>query len=109
MTSILVSCVGEKLGFPAPARRLYRSDWFVKAAIYAETHRAKHGSEWWILSAKHGLVDPDEVIEPYNETLNEKYKEQREDWAQWVCNVLVTQPQHGHGSGHTAMILAGQR
>lgn len=56
----LVSCVGDKHSKPLPARELYRSDWFLKARAYVEAQ----GEEWFILSAKYGLVSPDQVIAP---------------------------------------------
>ena len=45
---------------PAKAKDLYTSDWFRKARAYVE-HR---GGPWFILSAEHGLVDPETVIGP---------------------------------------------
>lgn len=74
---ILVSCVGEKLPQAAPAQDLYQSAWFRKARRYAETH----GQRWYILSALYGLVNPGDVIESYNVTLNEKSAEERRAWA----------------------------
>ena len=62
----LVSCVGQKLKTPAPARDLYTSVWFRKARSYVEST----GLPWSVLSAKHGVVHPDEVIAPYDLTLN---------------------------------------
>ena len=59
---ILVSCVGQKLGYPAPAADLYQSDWFKKARAYAEAE----GQRWYILSAKHGLVNPSKVLTPFD-------------------------------------------
>ncbi len=35
----------------------------------------------YILSAKYGLVDPEQVIPPYNETLNTMKSGQVKDWA----------------------------
>ena len=42
----------------------------------------------YIISAKHGLVGEDEVIEPYDETLNEKTASERQAWSQMVLNQL---------------------
>lgn len=64
-TICLVSCVGTKRATPTPAKDLYQSDWFTKARTYA-----KSIGSWFILSAKYGVVHPDEVIEPYEMTLN---------------------------------------
>lgn len=63
----LVSCVKSKRDEPAKPRELYTSAYFEKMRAYAEQEH----DEWWILSAKHGLLDPDgSPIDPYNETLS---------------------------------------
>ena len=54
----LVACVSRKTPRPLPAQDLYVSDWFRKASAYAR----RVADEWYILSAKHGLVSPDTVI-----------------------------------------------
>lgn len=56
----IVQCVGQKLKRPALARDLYCSDWFRKARAFVESQ----GAPWFILSAKHVLLCPDEVVEP---------------------------------------------
>ena len=75
-----MSCVGRKQVIAAPAKDLYRSNWFVKARAYAEAV----SSQWFILSAKHGLVQPDEVILPYEQTLNTMTISDRRNWAHRV-------------------------
>jgi hypothetical protein len=65
-TVYLVSCVSKKRRTPTQARDLYNSDWFLKARDYVEgTH-----SPWFILSAEYGLVPPDQVLAPYERTIN---------------------------------------
>jgi len=75
-TVTLVACAATKLGRPAPARELYRSDLFAKSSAYAQQL-----GEWYILSAAHGLVHPDTVLEPYNVTLNDLTRYQRTVWS----------------------------
>ena len=58
----LVGCASQKLKRPAPARELYVSQLFKKASAYAEVTCDR----WYVLSAKYGLVHPDQVIEPYD-------------------------------------------
>jgi hypothetical protein len=77
----LVSCVSAKRSRPLPARELYCSDWFVTARDYVEAQ----AEDWYILSAKYGLVEPDEVIEPYNETLSDISSAERRAWAERVA------------------------
>lgn len=68
----LVGCTKGKLPARAPARDLYVGDLFAKARAYAQTFDA-----WYVLSARHGLVLPDEVIEPYDVTLGDKRRDRR--------------------------------
>ena len=79
-THYLVSCVRLKGPTPAAAKDLYISDWFRKARAYVE----KTGAPWSVLSAKHGLLHPDTVIEPYDKTLRTMPIDQRRAWAQTV-------------------------
>jgi alpha-amylase/alpha-mannosidase (GH57 family) len=82
----LVSCVKTKQDEPAAPRDLYTSEYFRKMRTYAETHH----DEWWILSAKHHLLDPDgPPIEPYEKTLTTATVEQRHEWAQIVYDQLT--------------------
>lgn len=59
-TIYLIACCKTKAATPMPARELYRSDLFVKSVEFAE----RVGSAWYVLSAEHGLMHPDKVIEP---------------------------------------------
>lgn len=97
----LIACVSKKNSTPMPARDLYISDWFRKASTYA----AHTADKWCILSAKYGLVAPDAVIEPYDETLNKMGAAARRAWARQVVEGLrrVLQP------GDHVVILAGNR
>jgi hypothetical protein len=66
----LVGRASQKLQRPAPARELYVSQLFKKASAYAE----RTCDRWYILSAKHDLVHPDEVIEPYDVRLGTNHR-----------------------------------
>ena len=37
---------------------------------------------WFILSAKYGIVDPEQMIEPYEKTLNKMGVADQRDWAE---------------------------
>lgn len=41
-------------------------------------------SEWWVLSALHGLVHPDEVLEPYDVTLSKAGVATCKEWSRRV-------------------------
>jgi cytoplasmic iron level regulating protein YaaA (DUF328/UPF0246 family) len=49
---------------------------------------ARQGAKWRILSALYGLVDPNAVIEPYDQTLNRLGVEARRAWAAKVMAEL---------------------
>jgi hypothetical protein len=83
-TVYLVSCVSRKQKQACPARDLYASDLFRKARRYAEAS----GCPWFILSAQYGLVPPDQVIAPYERTLNHMDVDGRRVWAEQVCQQL---------------------
>ena len=79
-TIALVACVSKKNIYPLPAGELYISPWFKKASTYAESI----ADEWYILSAKYGLLSPTTIIEPYDETLNNMPANERRSWAEKV-------------------------
>jgi len=58
----ITNCVNKKRSHATKARDLYVSMAFNAKVNFIE----KHYSEWYILSAKYGIISPDEVIEPYN-------------------------------------------
>ncbi|MGD9101265.1 MAG: hypothetical protein PVF45_12365, partial [Anaerolineae bacterium] len=61
-TVALVACSARKLTRPALARALYTSVLFRAARTWVEAN----GWPWHVLSARHGLVDPDQVLAPYD-------------------------------------------
>ncbi|CQD07923.1 hypothetical protein BN970_01526 [Mycolicibacterium conceptionense] len=78
---VLVSCVKSKLAAPAAAKDLYTSSLFKKERGYAE----RSGRPWFILSAEHGLVAPDEWLAPYERYLADTTAEFRTAWGAWVA------------------------
>lgn len=86
MTEIgLISCVKTKRDEIAAPRYLYTSPYFEKMRDYAEQNH----DDWWILSAKHGLLSPDaDPIEPYDETLSDAKATQKREWAETVAKQL---------------------
>ena len=101
MPLYLVSCVSQKLPVLAPAKDLYISSLFRKARSYVE----RKCQPWFILSAKHGLVHPDQPIAPYDLTLNTMGVRDRRWWAKEVLSQL--EPHLDDAGG--LVFLAGQR
>lgn len=83
----LVACASQKLERPAPARELYVSQLFKKASAYAEATCDR----WYILSAKHGLIRPDEVIAPYDMRLGTDDSPPVHVWADRVRGQLAAE------------------
>ena len=82
---VLIGCVKTKQSTPARARELYTSPLFVKRRRYAEGS----GRPWYILSALYGLVDPDQVLEPYDMHLAKQSAAYRRHWAAQVVRDLT--------------------
>ena len=101
VTVYLVSCVSEKQRSACAAQDLYVSTWFCKARRYVEAS----GCPWFVLSAEYGLVPPDQIIAPYERTLNTMRVVDRRDWANRVLGQLAEA-----APGLTQVVfLAGQR
>ena len=82
---VLISCVSKKLPNKSKAQDLYISPLFRYNLEYAKSLKP---DKIFILSAKHGLLNLDEEIEPYNETLNEMNSNEVKEWANSVLNEL---------------------
>ena len=68
---------------------------------YAEAH----ADAWYILSAEHGVLRPDDVIAPYEKTLSRMLKRDRVAWAGRVQpQLLAILP-----PGADVILLAGSR
>ena len=100
----LISCTKSKRNQPAQPQELYmESPLFRKVRAYAE----RVHDEWYILSAKHHLLEPDgPPIAPYEETLTNAGINQRHKWAQTVYDQLTANDLLQ--SGTTLVIHAGK-
>ena len=78
---VLLTCVKSKAARPSAAKDLYTSTLFKKQRAYAE----QVGVPWFILSAEHGLVAPDEWLAPYERYLAETPASYRAAWGMWVA------------------------
>lgn len=77
MTLFVVSCGREKLSLPAPARLLYIGSMFRFGFAVASEEAdlatdVGHQATVRILSAKHGLLDPDSVVDPYDLAMSDR-------------------------------------
>lgn len=79
-TIVLLSCTKSKLDHSAPAQELYSaSPMFNKTLEYGKSLKP---DKMFILSAKHHLVPLDKELAPYEKTLKEMPKDEKEAWGE---------------------------
>lgn len=78
MKIAFISCTKLKASYSCSAREMYQeSTLFKKAIKYIEQ---QDYDEWFVLSAKYGLLRQQDVIEPYDLTLNTMKVSERKEW-----------------------------
>lgn len=86
MRIAFVSCTKLKESFPCMARQMYqKSTLFRKATKYIEQNNY---DDWFILSAKYGLLHKEDIIEPYDVTLNTMKTSKRKQWSELVLKQI---------------------
>ncbi|MDF1513210.1 MAG: hypothetical protein P1S60_05330 [Anaerolineae bacterium] len=86
-TIVLQSCVKTKLPYRAKAADLYTSSLFKLSRQYA---RSLNPDYIFILSAKYGLVYPEQEIDPYDLTLKTMGVADRREWSRRVLSELLS-------------------
>lgn len=66
---LLMGCVAGKRDRKSAAADLYKSGLWTMRREHAELRELADGVEWGILSAKHGIVLPEDTIKPYDQTI----------------------------------------
>ncbi len=69
--AVVIPCCANKTAGAAPAEKLYDSDHFRFTLRAAQARAEVIGARVWVLSARHGLVPLDRVIEPYDVTFGD--------------------------------------
>lgn len=85
MKIVLISCASKKLARRAKAKDLYCSPMFKLCLKYAALFNPR---KTFILSAKYGLLNLEQHIDPYNTTLNSMKNEEVKQWAEKVISQL---------------------
>ncbi len=80
----LIGCVKSKQDIPAAAKDLYTAVLFRGRRHFVENSC----SRYYIISAKYGLVHPDEIIAPYDVAMAQLPVHERQLWAQHVIRDL---------------------
>ena len=77
---VLLSCTKSKTKHAAPAQELYSaSPMFQKTLEYGKSLKP---DKMFILSAKHHLVPLTKTLEPYDKTLKEMPKDEKDKWGE---------------------------
>lgn len=97
----LVSCAKSKRPCISAASDLYTSTLFRGMRRYAE----QYADNWYILSAKHGVLAPTDRVAPYEKTLIKMLKSERDCWASRVRDQLLQLLPRAT----KVIVLAGQR
>ncbi len=100
---VLVGCGKAKSDKPARARELYTSPLFRKSLELAELV----GDAVYVISAAHGLLSLDDIVEPYDHTMTGKSAAEREQWAVDVLKKIALDTLGSHVKLRV-MILAGE-
>ncbi|MBT6225804.1 MAG: hypothetical protein HOI47_04005 [Candidatus Scalindua sp.] len=82
---VLISCVSQKLPQHAKAKNLYISTLFMLNLKYASK---LNPDGIFILSAKYGLLDLEQEIAPYEQTLNNMRVNEVKQWASSVIEQI---------------------
>lgn len=83
----LISCGKNKQTSDCMAQDMYLGDLFKKQRAYVE----RYCDTWAILSAKHYLLNPCDVIAPYDLSLNNMSAKYRLLWAKIVIRQICSQ------------------
>lgn len=84
-TIVCISCVKSKRSSNCAAKDMYTSPLFRLRLLYAQKLQPQ---KIFILSAKYGLLKPDDVIAPYEKTLKTMKASERSAWAEKVLLAL---------------------
>lgn len=85
MIITFVACAKKKSNKKCKAEKMYISTLYEYSMKYAK----EHSDIIYILSAKHGLLPLDKIIDPYNETLNDKTDKEIKIWSRKVYDTLL--------------------
>lgn len=85
-TIVLLMCGKNKLSHTAKVKDFYTSPRFQKSIQYANTLTEEKNI--FVLSAKHGLLELEQEIAPYNESIYGMSEQKKEQWANNVIKSL---------------------
>lgn len=83
--SAFIACSKQKKHYPCTANLMYGGSLFKKSLQYCRLHY----EHIYILSAKYGVLELNQVIEPYDLTLKNMSKLERAAWYRKVSNQML--------------------
>jgi hypothetical protein len=86
---VLIASSGATAKQPHPAATLFVSPGFE----VARDHAVRSGHPWFVLSAKHGLLDPGDVVGPFDVQISDQASGYRATWGEWVVAQLASRVQ----------------
>lgn len=95
-----IACSKTKNNSPCTAEKMYQGELFKKSLKYCKNNY----DIVFILSAKYGLLELNDFIEPYEETLNNKTEQEKKQWAE----IIKTQMKEKNIFSSEVDILAGK-
>ena len=109
MKIALVACSKTKFYAPVAAQEMYLGALFQAARSYAQ----REAAVWLILSARYGVLHPEQIIQPYDDTLTRWSREQRRAWTARVLHALPDALDRGASPAQRAteltwLLLAGR-
>jgi hypothetical protein len=82
---VLVGSSGATADEPVPAARLFTSPGFARARDAA----VRAGLPWFVLSARHGLLEAEDVVGPSDAQIGDQSSGYRTAWGEWVVAQLA--------------------
>lgn len=83
---VFIGCGAKKMKKPCKAKKMYVGNYVQLCLAYAQTFTTQDNI--YILSAKYGVLPLEKVIEPYNKTLNNMNRQEKQDWKNMVIKQL---------------------
>lgn len=99
MRKIALVSSARTAGTIHPSRQLHQGRLFEGMKHYAETH----SDAWFILSADQGLLEPAQLMVPFEKSLSQMKRKER---VQWALTVLDQLQQHVKPGDHVIFLAA---
>lgn len=81
----VISCGRRKNNFRTQAKNLYTGNLFIAARKFCECNY----SDWIILSAKYGVLFPEQMVEPYDLFIDDFTEDEKINWSNTVANKIM--------------------